>query len=251
MVPVPPVAAHLSLRLAGRVRALRAQQGMTVRELASRCGLSPRLLALVESGQANPTLSSLGELAAALGVEVHDLLSVERQRSVALLGLRGAGKSTVGRALEQALSWPFIELDRRIEADSGLSLSALFELHGEQHVRHVEARVLAEVIGEAPVIVACGGGLVTSTETWANLRHRALTVWLRATPQEHWDRVRAQGDERPMAQRSSARAELDALWNARAPLYAQAELQIDTSTLSVDDAVERIVVAATRGTAHP
>jgi XRE family aerobic/anaerobic benzoate catabolism transcriptional regulator len=240
---VAMVPTQLSQRLAGRVRSLRTQHGLTVRELATRSGLSPRLLALIESGDANPTLLSLGELAGALGVDVPELLRRERQRSVALLGLRGAGKSTIGRSLASALGWTFIELDRRIEADSGLSLSALFELHGEQHVRHVEARVLAEVIAEAPVVVACGGGIVTSTATWETLRSRALTVWLQATPQEHWDRVRAQGDERPMAQRSSARAELDALWSARAALYAHAELHVDTSTLSVNEATERIRAA--------
>lgn len=216
---------------------------MTVRDVSERSGLSPRLLALIEAGHANPTLSSLGDLAAALLVDVSDLIALERQPSVALLGLRGAGKSSVGRTLAERLGWPFIELDRRIEQESGLSLTALFELHGEHHVRSLEARVLATALAEPPSVIACGGGLVTSTETWAHLRARALTVWLMATPQEHWDRVRAQGDERPMAQRSSARTELDALWAARAPLYAQAALHIDTSDKDIDGVVSRIVDA--------
>jgi XRE family aerobic/anaerobic benzoate catabolism transcriptional regulator len=97
--------------------------------------------------------------------------------------------------------------------------------------------------GGSNVVVAVGGGLVTWAETWSLLRARALTVWLKATPQEHWDRVRAQGDERPMASRSRARAELDALWAARAPLYAQAELHVDTSVVDVDGAVALIRAA--------
>jgi XRE family aerobic/anaerobic benzoate catabolism transcriptional regulator len=238
--------AGLSQRLARRVKALRAQRGWTVRDVSERSGLSPRLLALIEAGQANPTLSSLGDLAAALLVDASDLIVVERQPSVALLGLRGAGKSSVGRALAERLGWPFIELDRRIEQESGLSLTALFELHGEQHVRSLEARVLATALAEPPSVIACGGGLVTSSETWAHLQARALTVWLKATPQEHWDRVRAQGDERPMAQRSSARTELDALWAARAPLYAQAALHIDTSHHDVEGVVYRIADAWAR-----
>jgi len=235
----------LSLRLARRVRALRAQRGLTVRDVSERSGLSPRLLALVEAGHANPTLSSLGDLAVALQVDISDLVSAERQRPVALLGLRGAGKSSVGRVLADRLGWGFVELDRRIEQESGLSLTALFELHGEQHVRSLEGRVLAAVLAEPPSVIACGGGLVTSTETWAHLRTRAITVWLKATPQEHWDRVRAQGDERPMAQRSSARTELDALWAARAPLYAQAALHVDTSSHDIDGVV-RIVADAVK-----
>jgi XRE family aerobic/anaerobic benzoate catabolism transcriptional regulator len=227
--------------LALRVRALRVARGETLREVAARSGLSLRLLALVEAGQANPTLSSLVDLSRALGVDVVDLLQVadeRRARPVALVGLRGAGKSTIGRALAADLGWRFVELDRLIEAEAGLSLGALFELHGAPHVRGIEARIVADVVaGDDPVVIATGGGIVTAAATWTLLRQRALTVWLKATPQEHWDRVRAQGDERPMAARSTARAELDALWAARAPLYAEAALTIDTSTVDVDGAV--------------
>ena len=220
-----------------------------MRELARRSGLSLRLLALIEADQANPTLSSLQELARALGVDVVELLRpAASARPVALLGLRGAGKSTIGRRLAQEVDRTFVELDRLIERESGLSLQALFELHGEPHVRTLEARVLAELVAgggpePAAVVVAVGGGLVTWPESWSLLKARALTVWLKATPQEHWDRVRAQGDERPMASRSRARAELEALWNARAPLYAEAELHIDTSVFDVDGATALIKAA--------
>jgi XRE family aerobic/anaerobic benzoate catabolism transcriptional regulator len=242
-----PGAEQLARVLGRRVRALRVARALTVKDLAARSGLSPRLLALVEAGQANPTLSSMADLAAALGATVTALLTddVPAARAVALLGLRGAGKSTIGAALGDVLGWPFIELDRQIERESGLSLSTLFELHGEDHVRHLEARVVGELLSSArPAVMACGGGVVTAKDSFAALRARTLTVWLKATPQEHWDRVRAQGDERPMARRSGARAELDALWHARRPLYALAELHVDTSALSVDEAVAVIASAA-------
>ncbi len=233
----------LTARLAHRVRGLRQARGLTVRELSGRSGLSPRLLALIEAGSANPTLSTLCDLATALGADVPQLLTSEGGGVVALVGLRGAGKSTVGAALGARLGWNFVELDRRIEQDSGLSLQALFELHGESHVRHVEARVLSEVVNVGPVVIACGGGIVTSHATWAFLRERALTVWLKASPQDHWDRVRAQGDERPMAQRTSARAELEALWSARAPLYESAAVCVDTSGIAADAVVDAVVEA--------
>jgi XRE family aerobic/anaerobic benzoate catabolism transcriptional regulator len=233
----------LSARLAQRVRGLRQERGLTVRALSTRSGLSPRLLALIEAGSANPTLSTLAELASALGTDVPQLLVGDTAVVVALVGLRGAGKSTVGAALGARFGWPFIELDRRIELDSGLSLQALFELHGEEHVRHVEGRVLAEVINGGPVVVACGGGIVTSRSTWSLLRERAFSVWLKATPQDHWDRVRAQGDERPMARRASARAELEALWSARAPYYEQAAVCVDTTGLGADDVVSAVADA--------
>jgi XRE family transcriptional regulator, aerobic/anaerobic benzoate catabolism transcriptional regulator len=228
--------------LAAQVRRLRHERGLTLKELAAESSLSVRLLSLVEAGQANPTLSSLHDLALALGVEMIELLqdarASERHRPVALLGLRGAGKSTIGPKLAAALGWPFIELDRRIEQESGLSLSTLFELHGEPHVRRLEARVLANLLGRAtPIVIAAGGGVVNEPETWAQLRAQTTTVWLKATPQEHWDRVRAQGDERPMARRSSARAELDALWQARSRLYNQAALHVDTSGLGIEGVV--------------
>ncbi len=244
-LPVSPV--DLSELLGRRVRALRASSSLTVRELSKRSGLSQRLLALIEAGQANPTLSSMAELASALSVPVSALLVEEalRARPIALLGLRGAGKSTIGVVVARALGWAFVELDRTIEQEAGLNMTTLFELHGDAHVRHVEARALAAVLGDdVPAVIACGGGLVTEHNTYATLRARALTVWLKATPQEHWDRVRAQGDERPMAQRDTARAELDALWHARAPLYAQAALHIDTTTMNASDAADVIVAAA-------
>lgn len=241
--------------LGDRVRALRDERGLTRQQLADRAHLSLRFLADVEGGKANPSLGSLHDLAGALGVDVIALLApaqgaVTKARPIALLGLRGAGKSTVGKRVAKQLGWPFVELDKEIEREAGMSLGELFALHGEAHYQTIEARVLHRLLSDdssrnknEPVVLATGGGIVTHDDTWRFLRARALTVWLKATPQEHWDRVLAQGDERPMAKRSRARAELEALHAARAPLYAAADVVVNTGALEVDGSVRAIVNA--------
>jgi XRE family aerobic/anaerobic benzoate catabolism transcriptional regulator len=234
--------------LGARVRSLRDVRGLTRQALAERSGLSLRFLADVEAGKANPSLGSLHDLADALDVDVVSLLQrAESERPVALLGLRGAGKSTVGRRVAKELGWPFVELDREIEREAGMSLAELFALHGENHYRTLEQRVLVGLLArERPFVVATGGGIVTHEESWRFLKDRALTVWLKATPQEHWDRVLAQGDVRPMEKRAQARLELEALHAARAPLYAEAELVVDTTRLDVEESAHRIVTRAHR-----
>jgi XRE family aerobic/anaerobic benzoate catabolism transcriptional regulator len=230
--------------LGDRVRELRDERDFTRLDLAAKSGLSVRFLADVEAGRANPSLGSLYDLAGALDVDVAALLR-KRARPVALLGLRGAGKSTVGKKVAKALSWPFVELDSEIEREAGMKLGELFALHGEAHYRTLEERVLRSLLTKSePAVVATGGGLVTHEESWSLLRTGALTVWLQATPQEHWDRVLAQGDVRPMQQRARARAELEALYQARAPLYAAAELVVDTSARDADESAAQIAAAA-------
>jgi XRE family transcriptional regulator, aerobic/anaerobic benzoate catabolism transcriptional regulator len=236
--------------LGARVRGLRDARALTRHALAERSGLSLRFLADVESGKANPSLGSLHELAAALDVDVIALLEpLTSERPVALLGLRGAGKSTVGKRVARALGRRFVELDREIEREAGMSLAELFALHGEAHYRTLEQRVLVALLstrsgGEKPLVVATGGGIVTHDESFRFLKSRSLTVWLKATPQEHWDRVLAQGDVRPMDKRAQARAELEALYAARAPAYSSAELVVDTSRQGVDESAAAIVAAA-------
>ncbi|HET8645472.1 MAG TPA: shikimate kinase, partial [Vicinamibacteria bacterium] len=160
---------------------------------------------------------------------------------IALLGLRGAGKSTIGRRLARRLRLPLVELDRRVEEAAGMSLPELFALHGEAYYRRLEREALARVLADGrPLVLATGGGLPASPETYAHLRAHALTVWLRAAPEDHWNRVVQQGDRRPMADHPEAMAELRRLLAAREPLYAQAAATVDTSRLGVEGAAEAV-----------
>jgi len=144
---------------------------------------------------------------------------------------------------------PFVELDRRVEQAAGMSLAEIFALHGEEYYRRLERETLERVLDEAGgrrLVLAAGGGLVTSPETYALLRRRALTVWLRAEPEDHWNRVVQQGDRRPIAEHPQAMAELRRLLATRQRLYAEADGTVDTSRLGVQGtvrAVERLLPA--------
>ena len=240
-------AARLLTGLGRRVRALRSRLGYTLHELAGRAGLSPRFLIQVEAGTANISVKKLAGLAKALGTTPAVLLaepgSEPARPVVALLGLRGAGKTTIGRRLARRLRVSFVELDRRVERAAGLSLAEIFALHGEEYYRRLERETLERVLDEAGgrrLVLAVGGGLVTSPETYGLLRRRALTVWLRADPEDHWNRVVQQGDRRPMAEHPEAMAELRRLLAARQRLYAEADGTVDTSRLGVQGTVQAV-----------
>jgi XRE family aerobic/anaerobic benzoate catabolism transcriptional regulator len=231
--------------LGRRLRELRNERGWTLRELAARCGLSTRFLVQLESGTGNISVRNLTSLAAALGSTPATLLSGPGGEAelpvIALLGLRGAGKTTIGRKLARRLRAPFVELDQKVEQAAGLPLPELFRLHGEGYYRRLEHETLERLLAhERSFVVATGGGLVTSAETWSLLRRRALTIWLRARPEDHWNRVVQQGDRRPMAEHPAAMAELRRLLASRESLYAQATHTVDTSRLGVDGAVRAI-----------
>jgi XRE family transcriptional regulator, aerobic/anaerobic benzoate catabolism transcriptional regulator len=230
------------------VRTRRTSMGWTLREIAERSGVSSRFLSDLETGRGNISVARLADVARALDVPLVSLMpSEEKQKTVvALVGLRGAGKSTIGKALSKRLSVPLLELDALIEKQSNLSLGELFSLHGEAYYKRLAYDILLKLLTQnESMVVATGGSIVTDQETWQLLKRRTHTVWLKATPEDHWKRVLGQGDTRPMANRTSAMGELRSILSLRAPLYAEAAQTIDTSSIRVSEAV-RMIAAAVR-----
>lgn len=229
---------ELLTRLGERTRRLRVDQHLTLRELAERSGVSLRFLLQIESGRANVSVKRLADVAKALGTSPSALLADDEPARplVVLLGLRGAGKTTVGKKLARRMRLPFVELDSRIEEAAGLALREIFSMHGEEYYRRLEREALAALVREQrPVVVAAGGGIVTSPEAMQLLDRHAVTVWLRAEPEDHWTRVMHQGDRRPMENQPQAMDALRALHARREPLYARADFAVDTSGRAADD----------------
>jgi len=236
--------------LGGAVRGRRNELGLTRASLAERADVSERFLAQLESGEGNISVARLQDVAEALGTSASQLLSAQPPPAVAprkvvtLLGLRGAGKSTLGPELARRLGVAFYELDALIASEAGMPLTTIFEMHGEAWFRRLEREVLRGFLDEHDAaVLATGGSIVTASETFHLLRKRTITVWLRAKPQDHWERVLRQGDLRPMRNRANAMAELKALLRARKPLYALADHVVDTSSTTLDEAAGRIVSA--------
>jgi len=226
-------AAYLA-RLGERVRAWRTEHGMTRRTLALASGVSERYLAQLEAGQGNISVLLLRRVAQAMQVPVENLIreheSDSRAGRVALIGLRGAGKSTLGARLAQALEAPFIELDREVEAEAGTPLGEVFSMYGQDGFRRFERRALERVLREHPrAVIATGGGLVTDSVTFDLLHDNCYCVWLKASAEEHMARVMAQGDMRPFKGRSAAIEEIRRLLKDRDRLYSRADLSLDTS----------------------
>jgi XRE family aerobic/anaerobic benzoate catabolism transcriptional regulator len=231
--------------LGARVREARTSRRWTLRDLAERSGVSLRFLVQLEAGRANISVKRLAEIAAAFGVTAAELLrdsdDVVPSSVVALLGLRGAGKTTIGRHVARRLHVRFVELDRRIEKMADMSLGELFSLYGEEHYRRLERDALSQVLAEnRPMVLATGGGIVASSDTFAVLRKHAVTVWLRATPEDHWNRVLRQGDRRPMADHPQAMADLRALLSSREPLYSGAQHTVETSGRAIEQIVDEV-----------
>jgi XRE family aerobic/anaerobic benzoate catabolism transcriptional regulator len=257
-------------RLGERVRTLRNQRGMTRKALARHAKVSERYLAQLEAGLGNGSIVLLRRISRAIGLPVTQLVHegsepaldlvllsqfLERlspaalaeardlllkhfsepsqdahRRRIALIGLRGGGKSTLGRLLAEHLGVPFIELDREIEKRSGATLSEIFDMFGQETFRRAEREALDDVLRQhKSFVVATSGSIVTEPGTLELLLASCLTVWVRAEPEEHMKRVMAQGDMRPMANSARAMEDLISILRSREPLYAKAEVALATS----------------------
>jgi len=237
-------AAYLA-RLGERVRAWRTASGTTRKSLAASSGVSERYLAQLESGHGNISVLLLRKVAHAMGVAVDSLVREEEEASaqppgrIALLGLRGAGKSTLGKKLAEALGMPFVELDREVEQEAGAKLGEVFAMYGQDAFRRFERRALERVLGQHErAVIATGGSLVTDPDTYQLLRERCRCIWLKASPAEHMSRVIAQGDMRPFKGRSAALAEIEKLLQDREKLYARADATVPTSGKTVKHSLE-------------
>jgi XRE family aerobic/anaerobic benzoate catabolism transcriptional regulator len=268
-------AAAFLTALGREVRRSRAKRGMTRRQLAEASRASERYLAQIESGAGNPSVTVLRAIAQALDLPAAALLGepsansaartalldlvarlpdsalaeltelierlvpadgADRARRIALVGLRGAGKSTLGRMLARHLGWPFIELDRVVERDYGASIPDMIEMAGTATFRRHERAALERVIADHDAaVITTAGGIVSDRESYALLLRRSHTIWIKARPEEHMVRVMAQGDFRPMAANREAMADLIAILEARGADYARTQTQLDTS----GEAVER------------
>lgn len=237
----------LLAQLGRRLRRLRERAGLSLSELARRAGLSRRYVTELEAGRANPSFLKLADLARALRTHPAELVelggSAEREGRVALVGLRGAGKSSVGRRLALLLEVPFVELDARVEELAGMSLGEIFALHGEATYRRLEREALEQVLADGGrLVIATGGSIATSRETFDRLRETCRTLWLVASPEEHLARVLAQGDRRPIEGHPRAMEELRALLDERRDAYAACDHTLVTSGRSVEEVTREALV---------
>jgi len=243
--PAQQESAYLA-QLGQRVRAWRSGQGVTRKALAAASGVSERYLAQLEAGQGNISVLLLRKLAHAMQVTVESLARETpdqdpARRRIALLGLRGAGKSTLGAKLAAALGVAFVELDSEVEREAGARLGEVFAMYGQEAYRRFERRALERVLRSHEVaVIAAGGSLVTDPDTYRLLLDNCYSVWLKAKPEEHMNRVMAQGDMRPFKGRSAALDEIRKLLADRDRLYSRAEVTIETSGRSLKSALEEL-----------
>lgn len=236
---------HLLAALAARLREARARAGLTLDQTARRAGLSRRFLVEIEAARTNPSIGKLAALASALGISLAQLcdlpLAATPPLRIALVGLRGAGKSSIGRALAQRLELPFTELDQLIEERAGLGVGEIFELHGDEGYRRLEREALESWLAHhGSGVLAVPGGLVADDASYARLCQTCRTVWLQARPEEHMARVLAQGDLRPMQDDPDAMARLNRLLRARTPAYERADVHLQTSGRTPEECVEEL-----------
>jgi XRE family transcriptional regulator, aerobic/anaerobic benzoate catabolism transcriptional regulator len=272
------------LRLLGaRVRELRKERGMTRKFVAREADVSERHLAQLESGEGNISIVLLRRIAAALYVSLGTIFATEthvpaekqiiqrflqklpahrledvverlsrdfgeqqnaRRNRIALIGMRGAGKSTLGSMLAREHNIPFIELDHEIEKDTGMPLGEIFSIYGQTGYRSIEKRTLERVLREHDrAVLSIGGGVVSEKETYDDLLANCYTVWIKAQPEQHMSRVIAQGDFRAMAGSDRAMEDLRRILEAREPLYRKADACVDTSGSSVEQSFGKLRTA--------
>lgn len=269
--------------LGARIRQLRSSGGLTRKMVSQHADVSERHLAQLESGEGNISIVLLRRIAAALHVSLADVFTVQpgelterqtilhfldrlpahrledvvarltrdfvpeeerRRQRIALIGLRGAGKSTLGARLAERRDVPFVELDREIEKDIGMPLAEIFSLYGQSGFRGIEKRTLERVLKEYErLVLSVGGGIVSEKENYDYLLANCYTIWVKAQPEEHMSRVIAQGDFRAMAGSDRAMEDLRRILEAREPLYRQADMHLDTSGRSVEDSFAKLETA--------
>ena len=284
MTKQPDAEGEFLEQLGQRVRIIRALRGMSRKVLAKVSGISERYIAQLESGKGNVSIVLLRRVSAAMGAHVEDLIptadttpewlvirdlmrtaspsqithakdaltgNAEARRTaqfsgIALIGLRGAGKSTLGKLLAKKIGWAFVELNKEIEQQNGLSVAEIIALYGQEGFRRMEQIALVQLLARKELIVlATGGGIVSEPLTFDLVLSSFYTVWLKAKPEEHMGRVRKQGDLRPMADDRSAMQELRTILQSREPLYARASASVDTAGLAVNDAAARLIDTVT------
>lgn len=273
-------AGHSPTELGTLVRALRAKAGLTRKQLAKAASLSERYLAHLEAGDGNPSLSVLAALADALDLTLPELLPrggerSERQahaivmvrrlpeerldalerwlagelvgrsakaRRIALVGLRGAGKSSLGTALAKRFRMPFLEISKEVERVYGAPVGILLELSGQTALRRYESEIWEGIVqAHEAAVIAVPGAIVAEGVLYDRVLGTAHTVWLRASPEDHMKRVMAQGDFRPMASNRSAMADLKIILDARLPEYARADVELDTSEQAFEPTLDLLV----------
>ena len=233
--------------LGERVRSLRARRGLSRKAAAARARVSERHWANLETGVGNASILVLLQVAKALQCSLVTMLEEApeagnlRRQHIALIGLRGAGKSTLGQRLAQELGYVFVELSRVIENLAGCSISEIHGLYGPEAYRRYERRALEDCLAQYPhVVMATPGGLVSEESTFNMMLAQCYTIWLQATPEDHMARVLAQGDTRPMSASTEAMQDLRRILSSRSPFYAKADLHFDTSLQPLEESFQKL-----------